>query len=126
YLDRVLAAMPSAPASAYIDAYLRTLTESPDALAASRQLVLRHPEFTPGLVNHAFVLSAAGRAAEAADAIERLAEHAPARAALYAAIAAALREQGPRSAAVRAIRADAALPAIERAGWLVVLGEAEL
>ncbi|HEX6133995.1 MAG TPA: tetratricopeptide repeat protein [Longimicrobiales bacterium] len=123
HLDKVLAANPTAPAAAYIDVYFRTLSGSPDAAAASSELILRHPGFGPGLVNHAFVLIAAGRTADAAAAIEHLAEFTPGRAALYRAVADGLRDDAARPAAVRAVLGAAALPGLERTGWLVALGE---
>ncbi|HEX6309974.1 MAG TPA: tetratricopeptide repeat protein [Longimicrobiales bacterium] len=126
HLDRVLAANPTAPAAAYIDVYLRTLSDAPGAAAASSELVLRHPGFGPGLVNHAFVLIAAARKVEAAAAVERLAELAPERTPLYRALAASLRDDTARPAAVRAIRAAASLPSLERTGWLMSLGETGL
>jgi TolB-like protein len=126
HVARVLAVDPLAPTALFADALLSTLRGRPDAaLATWRDLGRLHPDFTPGLVQHALAAAAAQRHDEAARALGRLAAQLPAHAATYDAVGAALRDGAARPAAVAAISADEALPPSERAAWYVLAGARE-
>lgn len=133
HVERVLASDPLAPAALFVDAFLKLVRgRSADALATWRDIVRLHPDYAFGVAQHAFAAMAAARPDEAAQSVERLGSFTPQDAPVYAALAAALREDAEgaphrpaRDAARSALRrADGFAPS-ERAAWHIALGEAD-
>jgi TolB-like protein/Tfp pilus assembly protein PilF len=122
---RALAADPLSPTVLYVDAFVKTVSGHGDAAFATwRELNRLHPDYDIGVLAAAYSYVAAGRRDDAADAVRRLAVLLPARAALYEALAAALRYPAALPAARSALARDVhLLPASERAAWHMALGD---
>jgi TolB-like protein/tetratricopeptide (TPR) repeat protein len=124
HVESVLSRDALSPIGLYIASFLATVRGSAaGALPQWRELTRLHHDFELGWLGYVYTAIAAGRRAEAAEALGEVAVLMPRRAALYQAIAAGVADDGDRAAALAAVRADAGLSASERVAWQVALGE---
>jgi TolB-like protein/tetratricopeptide (TPR) repeat protein len=124
HVERVTAADPLAATALYVHAFLKLLQgEADESLATWRELMRLHPEFELGFAHHAYAAVAAGRTDEAARSVERLATLQPLHAALYGAVARALRDPSAAPAARSMLTRAAGMPLSDRAALHMALGD---
>ena len=112
------------PVVMHVDAWLKACSgDIEGGIAAARELMQEHPDFTLGTLGAAYAGIAARRSDLTTEALAALARQLPERAPLYQSIAAAVKEPARSPGALQQLTAAQGLSASERVAWHIALND---